>query len=197
MKKLTLLLIVMPILFGCASYKARPPPSADVKSFDNYQDQNGLIVGVDFFDKTQSKKLFGVSDVYRKYQPAYIVIDNRTLDTYEFKKRMLNKTTVPADVVADECEFNTAARATAYGVVGTFLFWPLLIPAVVDGVGSSHANDAMENDFLYKEIKDERIPPNGLLSGVVFLEKMKDGEELTFRLRSIQSNNIKLFSFKK
>jgi hypothetical protein len=81
-------------------------------------------------------------------------------------------------------------------VLGLFI-WPFLIPAVVDGVGSAQANQKMEDDYAYKEIKDERIQPNGLLNGVVFVDKMKEGEELVIRLRNIDNNEIKLFSFKR
>lgn len=109
---------------------------------------------------------------------------------------MLSKQTAPAEEVAKECGFSTVGRATAYGVAGLFI-WPLLIPAVVDGVGSSQANVKMEDDYMYKENKDDRIQPNGLLNGVVFLDKMKDGETLDIRLTNVDNNEIKLFTFTK
>jgi len=171
-------------------------PTADVEAFSNYQDQEGLKVGVNFLDAKESKQVFGVGKVSKVCQPTYIVIDNRTNDSYEFKKRMLNKQSIPAEEVAKECGFSTVGRATGYGVAGLFI-WPLLIPAVVDGVGSSQANERMQDDYMYKEIKDERIQPNGLLNGVVFLDKMKTGEELAVRLTNIKTNEVRLFSFKK
>jgi len=184
------------MLSGCASYRAGRLPSIDVSSFQNVAEQEGLKVAVKFFDARETKQIFGVKKVYQKYQPVYIAIDNRTACTYGFKKRTLNKPTVPAEEVAETCGFSTAGRATAYGVAGVFI-WPLLIPAVVDGVGSSQANQRMQDDFMYKEIKDERIVPNGLLNGVVFLDRMKDGEELAIRLQNVDTNEIKLFSFYK
>lgn len=196
MKKLVWMLLFCFIVSGCASYRSARLPSSDVTSFSNYQDQDALKVAVKFFDARESKKLFGVKKLYQHYQPVYIAIDNRTTNSYEFKKRDLNKQCSPAEEVAQTCGFSTVGRATSYGVAGLFI-WPLLIPAVVDGVGSSQANTKMEDDYMYKEIKDERIPPNGLLNGVVFLEKMKDGEELAVRLRNIEGAEIKLFSFRK
>lgn len=195
-KLLSLVLVLMFLLQGCASYRAARLPSSDVSSFANHQNQGGLKVVVKFFNARESKKSFGVGKLYRKFQPVYIAIDNRTKTAYEFKKRMLSKQTAPAEEVAKECGFNTVGRATAYGVAGLF-FWPLLIPAVVDGVGSSQANVKMEDDYMYKEIKDDRIQPNGLLNGIVFLDKMKDGETLDIRLSNIDTNEIKLFTFVK
>jgi len=197
MKKISrLFLISVLILQGCASYRASRLPSSDVTSFANYQDQGGLKVVAKFFDARESKKVFGVGKIYAKFQPVYIAVDNRTKNVYEFKKRMLSKQSAPAEEVAKECGFSTVGRATTYGVAGIFI-WPLLVPAVVDGVGSSQANRKMEDDYMYKEIKDGRIQQNGLLNGVVFLDKMKDGEVLDIRLQNVDNNEIKLFTFKK
>ena len=197
MKKLLVwTVLVCFFLTGCASYRPGSLPSSDPTALSNHENQEGLTVGVKFLDASEAKKIFGVSKISKVSQPTYIVIDNRTKDTYEFKKRSLNQTVLPAEEVASECGFSTAGRATAYGVAGVFI-WPLLIPAVVDGVGSSQANQRMQDDYMYKEIKDERISPNGLLNGVVFLGKMKDGEELAVRLQNVKNNEVKLFSFKK
>jgi hypothetical protein len=184
-------------LNGCASYKAGRMPSSNVESFKNVQDQDGLKVAAEFFSPKESKQIFGVAKVAQLYQPIYIAIDNRTKSSYEFSKRgSINLASVPAEEVAKNCGFSTVGRATAYGVAGLFI-WPLLIPAVVDGVGSAQANEKMESDYMYKEIKDDRIQPNGLLNGVIFADKMKEGEELVIRLNNVDTNEIKLFSFKK
>ena len=190
------LVILCFTLSSCATYRGGRLPSIDVESFDKSQDQEGLKVAVKFYDARESKKLFGIGCVADNYQPVYIVVDNRSTNSYDFKKRTINKASAPAEEVADKCKFNTAGRATAYGVAG-LIIWPLLIPAVVDGTGSARANTRMEDDFMYKEIKDERVAPNALLNGIVFFDKMKDGEELAIRLSNLDTEEIKLFSFKK
>lgn len=185
------------LVSGCATYNAGRLPSSDVTSFKNMQDQDGLKVVVKFFDARESKQIFGVGKVYDLYQPVYIAIDNRTKNTYQFTKgSSISKQSIPAEEVAKNCGFSTVARATTYGVVGIFI-WPFLIPAVVDGVGSAQANQKMESDYSFKEIKDDRIQPNGLLNGVIFVDKMKSGEEFAVRLQNTGNNEIKLFSFKK
>ncbi|MDD5680677.1 MAG: hypothetical protein PHI59_05515 [Candidatus Omnitrophica bacterium] len=196
MKGLAWLVLLCFVLSGCATYSAARLPSSDVTSFNNFQDQDGLKVAVKFFDARESKKVFGVDKVHEVCQPAYIIIDNRTKASYEVKKSMLSKQSIPAEEVAKQCGFSTVGRATTYGVLGLFV-WPFLIPAVVDGVGSAQANQRMQDDYMYKEIKDDRVQPNGLLNGVVFFDKMKDGEELTIRLRNVDTSEIKLFSFVK
>ncbi len=194
---LVLLLIGCFVINGCATYNAGRLPSSDVSTFKNAQDQAGLKVAVKFIDARESKQVFGVGKVHELYQPVYIAIDNRTKNSYEFSKRgSINKQSVPAEEVAKSCGFSTVGRATAYGVAGIFI-WPLLIPAVVDGVGSAQANQKMESDYMYKEIKDDRISPNGLLNGIIFTDKIKEGEEFVIRLTNTDTNEIKLFSFTK
>ena len=192
-----LLVINCFILSGCATYSAGRLPSAELTTFKNAQDQDGLKVAVKLFDARESKQIFGVSKVHELYQPVYIAIDNRTKNGYQFSKSTsINKQSVPAEEVAKNCGFSTIGRATTYGVAGLFI-WPLLIPAVVDGVGSAQANQKMESDYTYKEIKDDRIQSNGLLNGVIFVYKMKEGEEFAIRLQNVDTNEIKLFSFRK
>lgn len=194
---ISLLIIGCFILSGCATYSAGRLPSSDVSTFKNAQDQDGLKVAVKFFDAQESKQIFGVGKVHDLYQPVYIAIDNRTKTGYQFAKRTsINKQSIPAEEVAKSCGFSTVGRATTYGVAGLFI-WPLLIPAVVDGVGSAQANQKMESDYTYKEIKDDRVQPNGLLNGVIFVDKMKEGEEFVIRLQNVDTNEIKLFSFRK
>lgn len=196
-KSVIFLLVGCLILSGCATYSAGRLPSSDVANFKDMQDQDGLKVAVKFFDARESKNIFGVGKVHDLYHPVYIAIDNRTKNSYQFAKgTSINKQSVPAEEVAKNCGFSTVGRATAYGVAGIFI-WPLLIPAVVDGVGSAQANQKMESDYTYKEIKDDRIQPNGLLNGVIFIDKMKSGEEFVVRLQNTNNNEIKLFSFKK
>lgn len=83
-KMLSLLLISAFLLPGCASYRSARLPSSDVTSFANHQDQDGLKVAIKFFDARESKSIFGVGKLYKKFQPVYIAIDNRTKSAYEF-----------------------------------------------------------------------------------------------------------------
>ena len=53
-------------------------------------------------------------------------------------------------------------------MAGLFI-WPLLIPAVVDGVGSSKANTQMDIDFASKGLQDAVIQPYVVANGVIFV----------------------------
>jgi hypothetical protein len=48
--------------------------------------------------------------------------------------------------------------------------------------GSSKANKQTLSDYSRMEIQDGRVLPNGLLSGIVYIPLMKDGEAISLRL---------------
>jgi hypothetical protein len=196
MKKIFVAIASGFLLSGCATYHSGRLPTRDVFAYQNRQEQNGLHMAVKFFEPSESREIFQRNIGEKGIDPVFIVIDNRSKNTFQFSKSMVNKNTIPADEVAKMCHFSTVGRATGYGVAGLFI-WPLLIPAVVDGMGSASANERMRDDFSYKEIKDERISPNGLLNGVLFIEKMKSGEEVAIRLQNVETNETVLFSFRK
>lgn len=179
---------------GCATYKVHNLPTRDVYNLSNRQEKEGVIVAVKFFEPDEIKKIFGTDTLKNGIEPVYIIIDNRSSNTYSFSKARINKTTIPAEVVAERCGFRTAARMTRWGLPAVAI-WPLLIPAVVDGVGSSKANKQMAEDYAYKEIRDQRILPDGMLNGCVFIDRMKPGEYFDIRIQAIESDKGLLFSF--
>jgi hypothetical protein len=190
---LVAILLISSITFSCARYTTSNLPTNNVMDYANRNEQKGVNLACKAFDVRETKSIFSANTMEKGYQPLYLIIDNRSPSTYQFDKRScLSKRCTPAEEVAKECGFSTVGRATAYGVAGLFV-WPLLIPAVVDGVGSSNANQQMQNDYLYKEIKDGRIVPNELRDGVVFVDRVKPGELLTVRLRNVDTEEILVF----
>ncbi|MFA5336320.1 MAG: hypothetical protein WC324_05305 [Candidatus Omnitrophota bacterium] len=189
-------LVVSLFLEGCASYRGGLLPSKDVMNYEKKQVQKEVYVVADFLDTKETKQIFQFDLQSRGIQPVFIIMDNRSLVTYDFKKSDLNKQVMSSQEVADKCKFNTAGRATAYGVAGIFI-WPFLIPAVVDGVGSSEANRKIEDDYAFKELQDGRLTPNALMNGIVFVPKMKEGEDFTIRLKDMETFEILRFSFQK
>jgi len=195
-KVLASILISMFFLQGCATYRGGVLPSKDIFTYSNIQEKNGLNVAADILDTRKTKQIFQFNLQSKDIQPIYIIIDNRSDQTYEFSKANLNKNCLSSQEVADKCKFSTAARAGTYGVIGIFI-WPFLIPAVIDGIGSASANRKIEDDYAYKEIEGKaRILPNGMLTGIVFVEKMKPGETFTMRLINVETNALELFSFR-
>ena len=70
--------------------------------------------------------------------------------------------------VAEQVHTSTVARAAGYGAAA-LIFWPFAIPAVVDGVKSAQANDALDDDFCTKSAKDQIIAPHSHVNMLMFV----------------------------
>lgn len=190
-------IIVLTVMSGgCATYKTYSLPTSDIYNLSNRQEKGGVIVGIKFFEPRELKAIFGTNTLKKGIEPVYIIIDNKSSNTYIFSRRRINRTIIPVDIVVQRCGFHTLARASRWGIPGAVL-WPLLVPAVIDGISSSETNKKMASDYEYKEIKDGRIFPGTVLNGCVFIDTIKSGEEFNIRIQDIEDNEILLFSFVK
>ena len=203
MKRILSLLTVTFLIFqSCASYQGGRLPGKDVETFANRQVQGEVYMAVDIMNTQKIQQAFQFDLEEYEVQPIYIVIDNRSKQSYQFKKSGIDKQIYSAKEVAEKVQYSTTGRAATYGTLAAagLVIWPLLffaIPAVVDGVGSSGANQRIRDDYAYKEIEDGRVLPNGLLTGVVYVPRMKDGEGINFRLTDVESGEILRFRFQK
>ena len=86
----------------------------------------------------------------------------------------------------------------SYGVAGLFL-WPFFIPAVVDGVKSSQANQRLDEDFAKKELADQIISPYNTINGLIFVPKNEFSRDFTVTAVDVEKrvrfalNSNKLF----
>lgn len=175
-------------LAGCAHYNARPlkklAPSASPHIKERF-----VSVSYRLYDKNDCEKYLGRKDILKKgYQPIQFTITNNTKKTLYISNDSFSFTSTPAHVVAKKVHTDTTGRVLAYGIPGMLFMWPFLVPAVVDGIGSSRANAELDEDFDNKEIEDAQIQPFSTANGVVFtpLKSFKDNFSIT--LTDIQSN---------
>jgi len=197
-KFVSVLFIINFIVFvsGCASYRAGSYPTKDILAYSNIQERGDLKIAAKFLDTNETRQSFQRNLQDQGIEPVFLIMDNRSKDTYNFSKSMVNRNVIQAEEVAHRCRFGTGKRVASYGVLA-ILCWPFLIPAIIDGFGSSGANTRMRDDYIFKQIKDERIFPMGLLTGFLYIEKLKPGEDLIIRLQNISSSEVALFRFNK
>jgi len=134
------------------------------------EDHNNVTVSCKAFSASESKRYLGRNVLAKGYQPVQICVQNESKSFLLLSPQSLNVPIAPPDDVARLVHTNTAGRATAYGVAGLFI-WPLLIPAVVDGVGSSQANQRLNADYASKGMNESVIQPYTTLNRVVFIPK--------------------------
>ena len=170
-------IFLLGLVAGCAKYSAQPlkplhtvEPHRKSDSSKHDKSEKSISLACHVFDKYDCKKYLDRDVLVKGYLPVQITITNDSDRFINVSKSNFSIPVISACDVAKKVHTSTLTRAASYGVAGLFL-WPFLIPAVVDGVGSSQANQKLDDDFMRKEFADQTIPPFGSASGLIFVDK--------------------------
>ncbi|MDO8281014.1 MAG: hypothetical protein Q7U10_00060 [Thermodesulfovibrionia bacterium] len=169
------------MLVSCATYK--PVSLSNLQpDFAPYSETiNGVTLSMKKLSAGDSKTYFDRDVIAEGYQPLHITISNNSNKYILFSNQGISLPIVPAQEVAEKVHTSTVGRATAYGV-GALLFWPLLIPAVVDGVGSANANEKLDRDFNAKSADQMVVQPYATHNGIIFVPTSDYNGTFTVRL---------------
>jgi hypothetical protein len=180
-------------LTSCASYRASPlcNPSPDI--IQTASKNEGISVVSKTFTQNDCKRFLDRDVLAEGYQPVQLFIQNESDKNYIFS---LNRITLPIaspEEVAEKVHTSTVGRATGYGV-GALILWPLAIPAIVDGIKSSNANNALDNDFMAKAARDQVIFSHSHFNAIVFVPVHSYQSSYTLTLIDESSKQPKVFS---
>jgi len=170
MRKILLLVLLLAVaaVSGCANYKAAALPILQPEFAPYSQDCNDVTVSCKALSEYECKRHLGRNVLKKGYQPIQICIQNESRTYLLLSPQSINLPLVPPEDVAREVHTSTVGRATAWGVGGLFI-WPLLVPAVVDGVKSSQANQKLDADYSGKGMNQCVIQPYTTVNRVVFV----------------------------
>jgi hypothetical protein len=182
-------------LSGCASYNASPLNNLTVITVqktpgNTTNSAKDLTVVTKAYTKADCKKYLDRDVIEKGYQPIQLFIKNDTEKNYVFS---LNRLSVPCarpEEVAEKVHTSTAGRAAGYGAAALIL-WPLAIPAVVDGVKSSNANEALDNDFSSKTARDQVIAAHSYFNKIIFVPVNESTSNLTVTLIDQENGQTK------
>lgn len=127
-----------------------------------------------------SYKLFNYSDCIQYlgrdilkegYQPVQITFVNNTNRYLRIAEDSFSFSCAPAEVISPMVHFSVVGRVLGYGIPGLFI-WPLLIPAVVDGINASESNYKMDKDYMRKSIRSRLVKPNCAANGLIFVNTL-------------------------
>jgi hypothetical protein len=176
-------------LTGCASYNALPlnSMSSQVVSVSEPSNRANLVVAAKKLSRAECLKYFDRDVIKEGYQPIQLYIQNDTNDSYIFSLSRISLSTARPEEVADTVHTSTVARATLYGA-GALILWPLAIPAVIDGVKSAQANEALDADFDAKVAKDQVITKHSNLNKVLFVPRNEVDGSFTITLLDAETH---------
>ncbi len=172
-------------LSGCARYAARP--LAFLPSQQDYTRQNEVSFSRYLFTTRDCHMYLDRNVLVKGFQPIHITITNTSNHSLHFSMQNISVPTIAPYQVAQTVHTNTVGRAVGYGVVGLF-FWPFLIPAVVDGIGSKKANEKLDADFYEKALQTQTIEPHGTISGLIFVPVNKCNPHFSITLKDLVTN---------
>ncbi len=178
--KLCLILAILSLTASCASYRAQSLPLLTHQSAAFSEKIDNIEVSCKAFTKKDCEQYLDRDVITKGYQPVHISVENSTNRYLIFSKSNIDITCADPAYVAKEVHTSTVGRATSYGV-GALFVWPLAIPAIVDGVKSSNANEKLDKDFASKTSTDQIITPYGHLNGLLFIpiELVRDSFNVT------------------
>lgn len=182
------LAIAMFLLSGCASYNAFPLETPIIQSCS--QKNEDILISATPFNKADCKRYLDRDVLSKGYQPVQLFIQNASDKNYAFSLQRISLSCARPEEVADKVHTDTAGRAAGYGAGAIFL-WPLAIPAIVDGVKSSNANEALDNDFSAKTARDQIIPPHSYFNKLIFVPVKEYQSAFTITLMDQESGQLK------
>ena len=164
---------ILPIIFclvyltGCASYNATALSNLSPDLFRNSSSKS-IGVAAKTFTRADCKRYLDRDVISKGYQPVQLFIQNNTEKNFSFSLNRISLPHATPEEVAEKVHTSTVGRAAGYGAGALFL-WPLAIPAIVDGVKSSQANEALDNDFYSKAAKDQTLMPHAYINTLIFV----------------------------
>ena len=166
------------LLSGCASYEPKAlnhlgyegeATVCTLKSMtDTYGDHIKLYAAI--LSSSKVRSCFNRDIGSKGYKIVQFTIVNNSDKSFVLSNSNIGASIANPDQVAKLVHTSTAGRATGY-TLGSLILWPLIIPAVVDGVKSSEANDQLDTDFSERCPEVCYIPAHATRNHVIFMPK--------------------------
>jgi hypothetical protein len=171
-------------LSGCAGYRARPLNRLAIMP---QAQEPSVSFRYRAFSKADCRRFLDRDVIAKGYQPIHVTISNNSNRYFNFSLENMSVSCVDGSHVAKEVHTSTITRVASYGI-GSLFFPPLLIPAVIDGIGSSHANQKLDMDFEYKSLRNQVISPFATINGLIFVPIEEYSRDFTLALTDAQTH---------
>lgn len=189
-----LLIAATALLFtGCASYQANSLGALDPQYVKSSSEIEGVSIGCKAYTVKDCFTYLDRNVIAQGYQPIQLTFENSSNKSYRFSTRDISLPTADPYNVAKTVHTNTIGRVTGYAVGGLFV-WPLFIPAIVDGIGSSNANTSLDRDFGEKCLESLAITPYSFSKTLIFVPKSQFAPVFNITLTETESGQRKVLN---
>lgn len=163
MKKLIWTASLALLLTGCASYDASGLSALDPDCVRSYAEVDGMAIGCRAFTRGDCIHYLGRDVLAKGYQPIQLTFQNTTGKRFIYSTKEISLPCSSPDEVGKRVHTSTFGRILLYA--------PLVIPALVDGVKSSQANQMLDIDYQEKAPDHFVIPPHAYFKTLIFVPK--------------------------
>jgi hypothetical protein len=164
-KILSVLCLLLSVNAFAVNYKAKPLDQLAIVT-DTAQ---CISFNHRIFNQNDCKRYLGRDKVLsRGYQPIQIAFTNNSNKHLMLSLSNFSVPCIPADIVAENLYFNTVNRVVGWSL-GALFFWPLIIPAIIEGVESPKANNNLEKDYYSKALTNQIVKPYSSVEGLIFV----------------------------
>jgi len=157
-----------------------------------------VTVAAEFLNTDLAANIFDTDLVGHGIQPLTIAIENRSNQTYAFRKSDVDEHYIPAAQAA-RAAYQNPVKAEGRAVGWLLLRIPKLIARVTSKrhrpsiASTQFVNRDIQADFVKEEIADTTIGPNGSLTGFMFLELPRQEGVLVVKLLNVQTQQPLVF----
>jgi hypothetical protein len=125
-------------------------------------------VTIAVLDAAESAKMFGVPLARRGIQPVYLRIVNRSQTQLRLHLLSIDRNYYTPLEAAGVSHFSIVKRLSAFGILGWWLFLPLLIFVPFKLVSAYRDNRRMDELFHSLAFRLRPVPPGEVAEGIVF-----------------------------
>jgi len=155
----------------------------------------GVTIEAKVMSRAESNQTLGRALQKWEIIPVQVKIQNNTKESYSLSADGVDLPHVTSGDVAMSVTSSSIPRSIALKVAG-FLFWPFIIPSMIDSIITFKSHVDMRSDFYARSIKaeGEDILPYSTVERVLFVPKGKWADEFTLQLHDLHSNKNTPFS---
>lgn len=157
---------------------------------------DGILVAGKAFNDADCLKYLGRPIRSYGYQPVQIIIKNDSDKALIFSPDQVSLPCARVENIFEQAHTSTVGRAVGYGAAAVLTCGLFVIPAVVDGIKSSNANDALDSDYFAKAAKRTIIAPSTKMNTIIFVPSGSYTDSIKITLLEEETNQAHKMSVK-
>lgn len=174
-----------------ARYKSQPLSKISVHSstINSHKDEF-ISFHYKILDAKACKKYFNTTSILKKgYQPIQIMFINNSAHNILISPNNFSFECSNPQDVANCLHRDGMSRGIGFGIASLW-FLPLIFPALIQGLGATEYNNAMDIDFQTKCLKHQIIAPFSSINQVIFVRHEEFSTAFTCKVKNIDQNIV-------